>query len=326
MSSSDSGTTRLSYPEKVTQRIIECLQKGTAPWIRPWEAGSIPDRPYNPVSQTVYRGLNTIYLSVASMMKGYTDPRWMTFLQCTGKGWSVRRGEHAETICYFSRTSTKTEEDPDTHEKVKRTYRLNRPIFRYACVFNACQIEGIEPLDRGISKRTFDPLQKAEEIIHSHNPVIMHDQRDACFYQPHTDSIHLTPVDQFRSQDLYYSTVLHEMGHWTGHSTRLDRGILNLFGTPAYAREELRAEIASYMLSSDIGISHDPSNHASYIASWIAVLDQDKTEIFKASNDAEKIRQFIVNQGRDLDRSTEDDVARPDRAENDRSEAIEIGA
>jgi antirestriction protein ArdC len=133
-------------------------------------------------------------------------------------------------------------------------------------------------------------------------------------------------MDRFRSQDLYYATVLHEMGHWTGHSSRLDREILNLFGTPAYAREELRAEIASYMLSSDIGISHDPSNHASYIASWIDVLDQDKTEIFKASNDAERIRHFIVDQGRDLDRSTEEDVARPDDGQNDRSQAIEIGA
>ena len=325
MRSNDSSNAHLTYPEKVTQRIIECLQKGTAPWILPWEAGSIPDRPYNPVSHTIYRGLNTIYLSVASMSKGYEDPRWMTFLQCTSKGWGVRRGEHAETICYFSRTATKTEEDPDTHEKVKHTYRLQRPIFRYACVFNACQIEGIEPLDHGAFQRKFDPLRKAEQIIQSHKPLIRHDQQDACFYRPTTDSIHLTPVDQFKSQDLYYATVLHEMGHWTGHFSRLDRDILNLFGTPTYAREELRAEIASYMLSSDIGISHDPSNHASYIASWIQVLDQDKTEIFKASNDAERIRQFIVDAGRDLDRENDEDVAPPDREQNDRSQAIEIG-
>ena len=325
MGAIDAGAARLSYPEKVTQRIIECLQKGTAPWIRPWEAGCVPDRPYNPVSQTIYRGLNTIYLSVAAVTNGYDDPRWMTFLQCTNQGWNVRRGEHAETICYFSRTTTKTEEDPDTHEKVKRTFRLDRPIFRYACVFNARQIEGIEPLDRGTFERRFDPLQKAEEIIHSHNPAILHDQNDACFYRPATDSIHLTPVAQFRSQDLYYATVLHEMGHWSGHSTRLDRDILNLYGTPAYAREELRAEIASYMLSSDIGISHDPSNHASYIASWIEVLHQDKTEIFKASNDAERILHFIVGQGRDIDRSHEDVIEIPDRLAIDRSPAFEIG-
>ena len=116
---------------------------------------------------------------------------------------------------------------------------------------------------------------------------------------------------QFKSQDLYYATVLHEMGHWSGHSTRLDRDIVNLYGTPAYAREELRAEIASYMLSSDIGISHDPSNHASYIASWIEVLNQDKTEIFKASNDAERILHFIVGQGRSIDSSLEDDNREP---------------
>ena len=317
---------RLSYPEKVTQRIIECLQAGTAPWIRPWEAGSIPDRPYNPVSQTVYRGLNTIYLSIAALTKGYNDPRWMTFLQCNGKGWNVRRGEHAETICYFSRTTTKTEEDPDTHEKVKRTYQLQRPIFRYACVFNGCQVEGIEPLDRRVSERKFDPLQKAEEIIRSHNPIIVHDQGDACFYRPATDSIHLTPIDQFRSQDLYYSTVLHEMGHWTGHPTRLDRNIQNLYGTPAYAREELRAEIASYMLSSEIGISHDPSNHASYIASWIQVLNQDKTEIFKASNDAERILHFVMGQGKNIDNSLEEAIESPVRHAIDRSNALEIDA
>jgi antirestriction protein ArdC len=185
---------------------------------------------------------------------------------------------------------------------------------------------GIEPLDRGRFERKFDPLQKAEEIIHSHNPAILHDQNDACFYRPATDSIHLTPVAQFRSQDLYYATVLHEMGHWSGHSTRLDRDILNLYGTPGYAREELRAEIASYMLSSDIGISHDPANHASYIASWIEVLHQDKTEIFKASNDAERILHFIVGQGWDIDRSQEDVIEIPDRLASNRSPAFEIGA
>ncbi|EPY00218.1 zincin-like metallopeptidase domain-containing protein, partial [Magnetospirillum fulvum] len=107
------------------------------------------------------------------------------------------------------------------------------------------------------------------------------------------DEIHLPPKGVFVGQEAYYATLLHELGHATGHPSRLVR-TFGPFGSELYAREELRAEIASYMLARDLGISHDPSNHASYVESWLKVLRDDKNEIFRAARDAETIKSWVT--------------------------------
>ncbi len=100
---------------------------------------------------------------------------------------------------------------------------------------------------------------------------------------------------QFPTPDRYYATALHELGHWTGHESRLNRDLAHPFGSEGYAREELRAEIASMLLGSELGIGHDPGQHVAYVGSWIKALQQDPTEIFRAAADAEKIQDFVLS-------------------------------
>ena len=109
------------------------------------------------------------------------------------------------------------------------------------------------------------------------------------------DSIHLPFKHQFLTPDRYYATALHELGHWTGHESRLNRDLAHPFGSEGYAREELRAEIASMLLGGELRIGHDPGQHVAYVGSWIKSLQQDPTEIFRAAADAEKIQDFVLS-------------------------------
>ncbi|MBS1732152.1 MAG: hypothetical protein JST02_02550, partial [Bacteroidetes bacterium] len=124
--------------------------------------------------------------------------------------------------------------------------------------------------------------------------VIHHGEADRAFYRPSTDSIHLPHKHQFPTPDRYYATALHELGHWTGHELRLNRDLAHPFGSHGYAKEELRAEIASMLLSGELGIGHDPGQHVAYVSSWIKALQEDPTEIFRAAADAEKIQDFVL--------------------------------
>src|ERR1017187_1828754 len=123
---------------------------------------------------------------------------------------------------------------------------------------------------------------------------IDHEEGDRAYYAPVPDRIVLPQHAQFQSSDGYYATALHELGHWTGHTSRLARDLSNPFGSEGYAREELRAEIASMMLGDELGVGHDPGQHAAYVKSWIKILEQDSLEIFRAAADAEKIQEFVL--------------------------------
>ena len=125
--------------------------------------------------------------------------------------------------------------------------------------------------------------------------VIRHEPGDRAFYRPSTDSITLPERNQFPTADNYYATALHELGHWTGHPSRLDRDLAHPFGSEGYAREELRAEIASLMLGERLEIGHDPGQHAAYVGSWVKALKEDPKEIFRAASDAERISGYVMD-------------------------------
>jgi antirestriction protein ArdC len=123
---------------------------------------------------------------------------------------------------------------------------------------------------------------------------IRHDQADQAFYRPATDRIHLPGRESFPSADAYFSTALHELGHATGHPSRLGRDLAHPFGSEGYAKEELRAEIASLIMGDELGIGHDPGQHAAYVGSWIKILKDDPKEILRASRDAEQIHRYVT--------------------------------
>ncbi len=290
------------FYKEVAEKLIDQLQKGTAPWQRPWETvhGAFPR---NPTTGEEYHGGNMINL----LMRGYQDPRWMTFRQAGEIGARVRKGEHGTRIIYWRFEGKQPVLDEDGKPKLdadgkqmKEEVRLERPRPFISYVFNAEQIEGLPPLEVKPPEHSWTPVEKAEELLAKSGARIEHRSQSKAYYTPSTDTITLPLKEQFKDQEGYYSTALHELGHWTGHESRLDRDIRHPFGSEAYAREELRAEIASMLLSMETGIPNlGMENHAAYVQSWIKVLREDPKEIFRASADAGKIFEYVMELNRE---------------------------
>ncbi|MBS0551385.1 MAG: strawberry notch family protein [Proteobacteria bacterium] len=285
-----------SYAEQVADKLIEQLKQGAAPWQRPWDAA--PPGSYYPMNPTTgkrYRGINSVYL----LAQGRTDQRWMTYKQAAAVGAQVRKGEKGTPIQFwkFEEEQPKRDENGvparDAEGRVQTvTVRFERPRVFFATVFNAEQIDGLPPLER--PPRTWNPVERAERILRGSGAEIAHGRQDRAYYQPATDTIQLPDKGQFPSASSYYAIALHELGHWTGHASRLNRDILNPFGSEGYAKEELRAEIASMILGDELGIGHDPGQHAAYVGSWIKALRDDPLEIFRAAAEAEKIKDYVL--------------------------------
>ena len=223
------------FYKEVAEKLIDQLQKGTAPWQRPWEAvqGGLPR---NPTTGEEYHGGNVINL----LMQGYQDPRWMTFRQAGEIGARVRKGEHGTRIIYWRFEGKQPVLDEDGKPKLdadgkqlQEEVRLERPRPFISYVFNAEQIEGLPPLEKETPVHSWSPVEKAEELLAKSGARIEHRSQSKAYYTPATDTITLPLKEQFKDQEGYYSTALHELGHWTGHESRLARDIHHPFGSEA---------------------------------------------------------------------------------------------
>jgi antirestriction protein ArdC len=309
---------RRDFRQEVTDRIISMLENGVAPWQKPWNpADASLDMPMNPTTGKTYRGGNAIHLMATGLSRGYGDPRWMTYRQAAALAWQVRKGEKGTQIEFWevkagrdTRSESIRADDGDGHQSTNEpdVGRGNRLIHRVYTVFNAKQIEGIPewtPKNRSV----FEVVEVAEHILNNCGATIRHDQADRAFYNRSSDSIHLPPKHAFKDAASYYGTALHEAAHSSGHPSRLNRATLNeshWFGDISYAKEELRAELASVFLAAERGIPHDPEQHAAYVSSWINVLKQDKNEIFRAAHDASRAADFLLALERDRSITVED--------------------
>ncbi|MGK2742656.1 zincin-like metallopeptidase domain-containing protein, partial [Tepidicaulis sp. LMO-SS28] len=285
---------RKNWRQSVVEELVKHIEAGTAPWQKPWDPDLIRDRPHNPVSGIAYKGINTLWLE----MQPHEDPRWMTYRQALGQDAQVRKGEKGTQVEYWkwSERRQKVNEagrpitDADG-KPIYETYRLQRPKVFYATVFNAEQIDGLEPYKA--PELTFEPVKEAEKVLAGGGVPIHHDQTDRAFYAINLDEIHLPPQTAFNGQYDYYATALHELGHATGHKNRLAREF-GVFGSETYAREELRAEMASYMISTELGLGHYPERHAAYVGSWLKAIEDDPLVLFRAARDAEAIRSWVM--------------------------------
>lgn len=307
-----SGTPNRDHRQEVTDKIIKMLEEGVAPWQKPWEGYGMP---FNPTSGKTYRGGNAVNLMASALEQGFADPRWLTCRQASENDWQVKKGARGTPIEYWDvkpplPRAESERNTPDENE--------NRPRFihKLYTVFNAQQIDGIPALNQK-ERQPFEPTEAGERILQASGANIQHDQSNACFYDRGNDSIHLTPKESFYNAPGYYGTALHELAHWSGHPSRLDRSTLGesyQFGNPAYAREELRAELASLFISAQTGIPHDAANHAAYVGSWIQALHKDKSEIFRAAHDATAAADFILGLDRErikeIDQTPEKETSR----------------
>lgn len=266
-----------SIAQTITDNVIKALEAGTAPWVKPWHNRGV-DAPYNPVAKRYYNGINFVQLS---MMPASTD-YWVTYKQAQSVGAQVRKGSKGVPVIYFSPLEV---QDQVTNE-IKKI-----PMLKTYVVFNADQVDGLElpaPAERNMN----ESIASCEAFIKAQRAEFKFGGNRA-FYVPSLDYIQLPELDQFKSSADYYATALHELSHWTGHESRLDRKISNKFGNEAYAFEELVAELGSAMLCAHNKIDGQ-LQHASYIASWLKVLNDDPKNILKASALAQKILDYTT--------------------------------
>jgi len=289
--------TKKLFHEQVAEKLIEQLKQGTAPWQKPWKSGDAGSpMPRNPITGKRYKGINAIQL----MSQERIDPRWMTYKQAIAQGAQVRKGEKGTLIQYWKFTDEQVKKDingvsllDQNGKPVKHEVKLERPRLFFATVFNAEQIDGLPQTTP--EQKTWCDIARAESILASSGAVIQHGEINRAFYRPSTDTIYLPKQSEFLSAENYYAIALHELGHWTGHTSRLNRDIAHPFGSEGYAKEELRAEITSMILGDELGISYDPGQHLAYVASWIKVLQNDPLELFRAAADAEKIQAYVLS-------------------------------
>lgn len=284
---------------QVAEKLIDQLKAGTAPWQKPWNADGLPafELPFNALTGNRYKGINTFSL----LLSGFDDPRWLTFKQAASNNWQVKKGEKGTPIQFVKVTDriTKTDENgkpilDENKKPIKITVKRDKPIITSAWVFNASQIDGIPELNK-VREQDWNPIERAEQLIAATGSVIVHKLGDNAHYSPYFDQITMPLREQFAEAAKYYATILHELGHWTGHKDRLDRSLINKFGSETYAREELRAEIASMLLGQELRIGHDPGQHAAYVDDWVSVLEDNPFEIHAAAADAEKIYSYLIN-------------------------------
>jgi len=312
--------------EQVAEKLIAALEAGTSPFQKPWtdDNSSGYVTPLNPTTGKNYRGMNALWLA----MQGHNDPRWMTLKQASFNKWSVAKGAKASMITFVKRTDMQPvlkDGEPVLKENGKpqmEIVKLAKPVFVNALVFNGEQIRGIPEWQQAVAEKKalqqWSPIERAEQIISASEAQIKHAGNEA-YYNPVRDLIQLPKKEQFDSSAKYYATLLHELGHWSGNENRLNRDLGGKYGTQDYAKEELRAEIASLMIGSEINIGHNFDNHAAYVESWIRVLKDDPSELFKASADAQKITDYIMafEQKRELKQQEDKTVIASDRLVKD---------
>ena len=298
--------------KKLVDSIMANLENSHSLWQQGWVVSGAP---VSAISGKRYNGINRLYLAIATMERGYSDNRWVTFNQMKEKGWEFKRDEEGNSlgrnagvpIEYFSLYDKVTKQKFDRHtldgmtEDERNDYMDENVIAlrKYYCVFNGDVIEGIPERER----RAVDPSGKnsrAEGILQywSDNEAKIIYGGDDAFYRPSTDEIHLPDRDQFVDLPEFYSTALHEVGHSTGHETRLNRDLSGGFGSDKYAEEELRAEIASMFIEQDLGVEASEKhiqNNSAYIQAWHEKIQEDPNILFRAIADAEKITKFVMD-------------------------------
>ena len=291
--------------EEMINSFIDCLKKDTIPWHMAWST----DRPVNAVTNTRYRGINKMWLSFIQKMEGWEDPRWCTFKQAQTQGWKIKPGSKGTRVEFWSLYDTEEKRKLTQREAKQLSDELTleefknrvKPISNVYTVFNGEQIDGIPKYEeKTYELNTEELLQKRDTLLKNMN-VDFSEGGDKAFYNPSRDRITLPEMNRFETEYDYMATLLHEAGHATGHISRLNRDMTGVFGSPEYAKEELRAEIASAFTAQELGLDYEQNehmeNHEAYVQNWIDVLENEPNELFAAIKDAEKISDYLIEKG-----------------------------
>ena len=275
--------------KSITQKLITAIESADGDkWEAPWyKVGAFPK---NPTTNRPYSNTNLLFLLMAQEDKGYTKPYWATYKQWEKAGAQVKGGEKGTKIL-VPRTY-KEKEDADGNKKEGGVF------YSVASVFNIDQVDGakIEEIENKFPKLSEEQrVSQLESAIKEIGAKITEAASDRAYYSPSKDEIVLPKFENFKSPLDFYATQAHELMHWTGHTSRLNRPNMNYFGSPEYAYEELVAEIASAFFMASHGLSAEPQpQHAMYLASWLKRLKSDPDALQKAVSDAQKAVNFAI--------------------------------
>jgi len=274
------STNKIDIYTEVTNRIIEKLETGCIPWIKPWHTENTLDK--NIKTGNEYNGINRIILG----MSGYQSNVWGSFKQWSDLGAKVKLHEHGTRIVFYKPVAGVKV----TSEGEEISYNS---VFTTSYVFNAEQVEGIEIKPRETIEKPFMNNVDIDNMVMNTGASIRHSGNSA-YYKRDDDYINMPVKSDFYDEANYYATLLHELTHWSGAKHRLDRTKGKRFGDVAYAFEELIAELGSAFLCEKYAVKGD-IRHEGYIQSWLQALKNDNKMIFKASAYAQKSTDYLVN-------------------------------
>ncbi len=290
---------KLDPAQEITNELVALLEKGTMPW-RPWKisGGGVPLRH----TGEPYQGINAFLLGLRANVMGYTSPYWMTFKQCQALDACVRRGSRSSLVVHYgtgrkkdSETGSPDEGHDGDEERVTGTYRYLKS-YR---VFHVSQIDGLDPAwhpaPEGDPSEGPQPIPECQAFFEAIDANVVFGGDRAC-YIPSLDRIDMPELARFETAGLMYATWAHELAHWSKAPERLDRSFgVSSFGNESYAKEELVAEITSAALGQRMGFCADHiENHAAYLQSWLRVLRNDKSFLFKAAAHAQRAVDYLV--------------------------------
>jgi len=282
-------STNAALYQEIADTVIGMMKEHGANWTKPWTNANIANG--GPVSMSTgkgYNGINFLQLSITQFCRGYADNRWATFQQWKKLGASVRKGEKGARVVLFKPLAIT--ETNDAGESSEKTIALMKGFV----VFNAEQCDNVPARANTITAQPIEPRTAADTLAAQNGARVVFANPTSAHYSPSADHINMPRIEQFVSEEAYAATLCHELVHWTGHKSRLDRLEACRRGDATYAREELVAELGAAMLCGSLGISPEPrADHARYLSGWIKLLADEPKAIFKAAAAASKAAAYL---------------------------------
>lgn len=266
--------------QDVTNKIVNEIESGALPWVKEWS--NFSGLPENAITGRKYNGINTLILWLMGGELGFSSHRWCTYKQAHEANGFVRKGEKSIPVVFY-KPLTKDIENTSGELEEKTI-----PMLRIFNVFNLDQIEGFA------DKPAVDTMKKLPGIDDFINMTGVKLVPGSPAFVPSMNWVHMPPIDKFETNTSYYATLFHELIHWSGHKTRLDRNMSNRFGDAGYAIEELVAELGAAFLCAKFGVTGEV-RHAGYIEHWLKVLKDDNKAIFKAAAEASKAVEYLMS-------------------------------
>ena len=289
------GSDRANLYDEITDKIVAELEAGRVSWVQPWGTSAVKaplGLPRNAATSRRYSGINVLILWGAVIEHGFPGQGWLTFRQALSLGGNVRKGERGTTVVYADRF-TPEDEKPRAFEAGEEAHAI--PFLKRFTVFNTAQCDGLpEDIEAAVPPPLPGMIEPEVEALIKATGIDFRIGGNRAFYVPALDYVQVPPPAAYFEPINWHRTALHELGHASGHHSRLARDLSGSFGTRKYAFEELIAEMTAAFCCASLGIV-PTVRHADYIGSWLEVLREDNRAIVRAASQASKAADWLLS-------------------------------